>query len=321
MKDFVPVLIFSAVILAGLAWTHGDSYFTEVFITTCLFGTFAVAWNLSAGIAGLLSLGHSLFFGLGAYSVVFGLSRYGLSSWVTWPIAVLLSVLLAAIIGGMFFRYRVKGYFFSIGTLAFAEVGFLLVSATPWLGRSDGMILPARGDTFLYWQFMQKWPYAIGVSALLILTLVVSALMLRTRIGFYWRAIRDNEDAAESLGVPTNGYKILSLVISAAIAAVCGAFYANYYAFVDPRSTFGVELSIQLLVFAIIGGMRFYWGPLLGAMLLVPLTEVLRAYAGVSAHGLNLIVYALLVIVLALKVPQGLAGLITRRAAAPRAGH
>ena len=316
MKGLLPVAAFGGAMLIGFLVSLHDAYLADVFISTCLLGTLAVAWNLSAGITGLMSLGHSLFFGISAYSVVFGLSKFKLSSWISWPLGILLAVALAAVIGGLLFRYRVKGYFFAIGTLAFAEVAFLLVSSTPWLGRSDGMILPSQTDLFRFWQFQDKWPFAVAISIILMATLLGCALTLRTHVGFYWRAIRDNEDAAESLGVPTFRYKMWSLIVSSAISALCGAFYANYYAFVDPRSTLGVDLSIQLLVFSIIGGMRSYWGPLLGAALLVPLSEVLRLYAGASFHGVNLVVYAALVIVLALRFPQGLAGLIALRGAA-----
>jgi branched-chain amino acid transport system permease protein len=305
--------IFGAVIAAGFLVSYGDGYFTDIFISCCLFGMLAMAWNLAAGVAGLLSLGHSLFFGLSAYTVTIGLAKFGMSSWVSWPLAIVFSVLCAAAIGALFFRYRVKGYFFSIGTLAFAEVAFLLMSSIQWVGRSDGLMLPTKSDVFLYWQFEEKWPFALAIALLTWCTLGMIGWLVATKAGFYWRAIRDNEDAAEALGVPTSRMKIYVFSLSAGLAGVCGAFYANYFAFVNPRSTFGIDLSIQLLVFSIVGGMRSYWGPLLGALLLMPLSEVLRHYAGSSALGLNLIAYAVLVLLLALYLPDGLAGALNRR--------
>ncbi|WP_332689926.1 branched-chain amino acid ABC transporter permease [Bosea sp. (in: a-proteobacteria)] len=313
LRRFLPALVPTLLAIAGFCFSLSDPYFMEIFIMVGLIGTVAVAWNLMAGFTGLVSLGHSLFFGIGAYTVAYGQVGFGLGPLVTWPIAALLALASALFIGLLCFRYGLRGYFFSIATLAFSEVAFLLVSATLWLGRSDGMMLPSSPETLRYLQFDHKWPYGLIIVGFLALTLFLSQAFLATRPGFYWRAIRDNEGAAEALGVPAMRYKLLAFGLSAVVTAIGGAIFANTFAFVDPRSTLGVELSIQLLVFGIIGGLGLLWGPLLGAALLIPAGELLRTYLGAGFHGVNIVAYALLMIVLALLLPQGLGGVLAAR--------
>lgn len=313
LRRFLPALVPTVLAIAGYCFSLTDPYFMEIFIMVGLVGTVAVAWNLMAGFTGLVSLGHSLFFGIGAYTVAYGQVGFGLGPLTTWPIAVVLAAVSALFIGLLCFRYGLRGYFFSIATLAFSEVAFLLVSATLWLGRSDGMMLPSSPDMLRYLQFDHKWPYGLIIVAFLTLTLFLSQAFLTARPGYYWRALRDNEGAAEALGVPAMRYKLLVFTLSAVLTAVGGAIFANTFAFVDPRSTLGVEFSIQLLVFGIIGGLGLLWGPLLGAALLIPAGELLRTYLGAGFHGVNIVAYALLMIVLALLLPQGVGGVLAAK--------
>jgi branched-chain amino acid transport system permease protein len=310
---FLPALLPSLLATAAFGICLTDPYFMEIFIMVGLIGTVAVAWNLMAGFTGLVSLGHSLFFGIGAYTVAYAQIGFGLGPLASWPLAVALALVTALFMGLLCFRYGLRGYFFSIATLAFSEVAFLLVSATLWLGRSDGMMMPTSNEALRYLQFDHKWPYGLIVLAFLALTLFVSQAFVATRAGSYWRALRDNEGAAEALGVPAMRYKLFAFALSAVFTAIGGAIFANTFAFVDPRSTLGVELSIQLLVFGIIGGLGVLWGPLLGAALLIPAGELLRTYLGASFNGINIVVYSLLMIVLALVLPQGVGGFLARR--------
>lgn len=311
MRDSKSLFISIALATLGFLAALSDRYLMDIFVLTCFYGTLAVSWNLMAGMTGLVSLGHALFVGIGAYSVAWGYSVHGWPPYVTWPMAVLLSVAAAAVIGALCFRYGLRGYFFSIATLAFSEVAFYVVSATNALGRSDGLMLLSADDPVLHLQFFEKWPYGLIILVILAATLWLGHALLRSRTGYYWRALRDNEEAAETLGVNARALKMRAFLISAAISGLCGAFYANYVAFVDPRSVLGVDLSIQMLVFSIIGGMSQLWGPLLGAALLVPVSDFLRGLTAIQ--GSNVIFYATLLIVLALALPQGIAGWVARR--------
>lgn len=313
MKRWTSVVVTACLVVAAFFGALTSRHLMDIFILVCLMGTMATAWNLMGGYAGLVSLGHSLFIGIGAYSVAYLQINYRWPFFVTWAIGVALAVAVALFIGFLCFRYRLRGHHFAIATLAFSEIAFFLVSAAEWLGRADGMVIPAMEPSWMYLQFADKWPSGLIIGAILVATLIVCNWLLTTRPGYYWRAIRDNEEAADALGVPLMRYKLAALAFSAAIAALCGAFYATYVSFVDPRSVFGVELSIQLLVFAIIGGLRKLWGPLLGAALLLPAGEALRDMVGASFQGASIAMYALLLIVLALMLPLGVGGLITSR--------
>jgi branched-chain amino acid transport system permease protein len=289
-----------------------DRYLMDIFVLVCFYGALATSWNLLGGMAGLMSLGHALFVGIGAYAVAWGAVAYGWPPALTWPLALLLGAATALVIGILCFRYGLKGYFFGIATLAFSEVAYFLVSGIGALGRSDGIMIPLMEDRTAHLQFSSKWPYGLMIGGILVATLAISHMLLKSRTGFYWRALRDNEEAAEALGVNTRKLKVQAFVLSGAIAALCGAFYASYVAYVDPRSVLGVDLSIQMLVFAIIGGMGRLWGPLLGAALLVPLDDFLRSVT--ALQGSNMIIYAVLLIVLALLLPQGVGGWAAARA-------
>ena len=299
--------IVAALVLAAFLAALVAPYYMDIFILTCFFGTLAVSWNLLAGLTGLMSLGHPLFVGIGAYSVAWGASAHGWPPLITWPLGVALAVVAATVIGLLCFRYGLRGYFFAIATLAFNEVAFFAVSANVALGRSDGIILPTSPqDSPVQLQFFERWPYGIIIGAILILVIVAGDRLMKSRSGYYWRALRDSEDAAEALGVNGRAYKLRCFVITAGVAGLCGAFYANYVAFVDPRSVLGIDLSIQMLVYSIIGGMSLLWGPLLGAVILVPFGVVLRGLT--PFPGGDIVVYALLLAVLALVLPQGIAG-------------
>ena len=308
-KAFVIIIVLLA---AGFAACR-DSYLMGIYILVCFYAMISVGWNLAAGFTGLLSLGQALFVGIGAYSVAYGNITFGLSPLVSLPFALALSVVVAVGIGSLCFRYGIRGQYFAICTLTFSEIAFLLVSSAAALGRSDGIMMRVMEPRALHLQFRDKWPYGLMIAVSLVATLWLSAAMLKTKYGFYWRALRDNEDAARALGVPAFKYKLLVFAISAVTATFGGAFYASYTNFVDPGSVLGVELSIQLLVFSIVGGMGAVWGPVLGAAFLIPLSEFLRTSLGSNTHGVDIVLYAVILIVVVLRFPKGIAGIIEGR--------
>lgn len=313
MKDYAPAAVVGTLAFMALAILHRQPYLADVLILVCMYGALSVSWNLAAGFAGLLSLGHSLFFGIGAYAVATLGTVFGLNPWYCMAAGIVLSLLAALVIGSLCFRYNVRGYYFGIATLAFSEIAFFLVSATLVFGRSDGLMIPYRSNGWTYLQFNEKWPYGVLIILLLLAIMLASASAMRGRSGSYWRAIRDNEEAADALGVPVMRYKIFAFLLSAAFTSLCGSFFAVYVSFVDPRSVLGVEISLQVLVFSIIGGMRKQWGPVLGAALLVPVGEFLRISTSGSITGLSTILYAVLLMVLSLTLPQGVGGWLASR--------
>jgi len=299
-----------AVAIAGVALVFWlglrDKSIMHLLILVMLYGYWGTAWNLSAGTAGLVSLGHALFAGTGAYAVAYLYAAHGMSPWLAAVVGVALAALQATVIGVLCFRFRVRGYYFGLLTLACAEIAYLCIGASQPLGRSDGMTLEFSHWGWGYLQFREKWPYALVVTLMLTGVILLCRKLQSIRIGYYWRALRDNEEAAEALGVPTFRYKMAAIVISAMLTALGGAFYAQYISFVDPRSVLGIDLMIQILVFCIVGGMRSLWGPLLGTGLLLPLGEGVRIALGTELPGAPLVMYALILIVIAMVLPQGL---------------
>ncbi|MEO8297790.1 MAG: branched-chain amino acid ABC transporter permease [Burkholderiales bacterium] len=308
MRSVVLVALIAA--LGGMAWfgLH-DRAIMNLLILVMLYGYWGTAWNLAAGTAGLMSLAHALFAGTGAYTVAYLYSAHGISPWFGALAGVALAAVQAAAIGALCFRFRVRGHYFGLLTLACAEIAYLLVGASPPLGRGDGLALDFSRWGLAYLQFREKWPYALIIAVMLVSAMLLCHKLLAMRTGYYWRALRDNEEAAEALGVPAFRYKLLAIVVSAMLTALGGAFYAQYISFVDPRSVLSIDLTAQVLVFCIVGGMRSLWGPLLGAALLLPLGEALRTSLGPSLPGAPLVMYALILIVVALLLPQGLSSI------------
>lgn len=304
------------VIAAGILAVGGlvlaatsDKAVMNLLILVLLYSYWGVAWNIAAGMTGLMSLGHALFAGTGAYAVAYLYSAFGLNPWVSALIGMAIAALQAAAIGVLTFRFRVKGHYFGLLTLACAEIAYLAVSASQPLGRSDGITLEFGRWGWTYLQFREKWPYMLIALAMLAGILILTHTLLSRRVGYYWRALRDNEEAAEALGVPAFKYKLIAIVSSAALTALGGAFYAQYISFVDPRSVLGIDLSVQILVFCIVGGLHSVWGPVLGAALLLPLGEAVRAILGTSMPGSSAVMYALVLIFVALRLPMGLTSL------------
>ncbi|RYX90302.1 MAG: branched-chain amino acid ABC transporter permease [Comamonadaceae bacterium] len=308
MKPFV-VAGLAALGVATVWLGLNDKAVMNLLILVMLYAYWGIAWNLAAGTTGLMSLGHALFAGTGAYTVAYLYSAYGLSPWLSAPVGVALAALQALFIGVLCFRFRVRGHYFGLLTLACAEIAYLSVGASQPLGRSDGLSLDFSHWGWGYLQFREKWPYALMAGILLVSVLLLCRYLLARRVGYYWRALRDNEEAAEALGIPAMRYKLAAITISAMLTALGGAFYAQYISFVDPRSVLGLDLSVQILVFCIVGGMRSLWGPILGAALLLPLGEGVRLVLGTSLPGAPLVLYALILIVVAIVLPQGLSSL------------
>ncbi len=306
-----PVTVVGLVALgAGVVWLGlSDKAVMNLLILVMLYAYWGVSWNLAAGTTGLMSLGHALFAGTGAYTVAYLYAAHGMSPWLSAPIGVALAAVQALMIGVLCFRFRVRGHYFGLLTLACAEIAYLSVGASQPLGRSDGLSLDFAHWGWGYLQFREKWPYALVAAAMLVGVLLLCRTLMARRTGYYWRALRDNEEAAEALGIPAMRYKLLAITISAMLTALGGAFYAQYISFVDPRSVLGLDLSVQILVFCIVGGMRSLWGPILGAALLLPLGEGVRLVLGTSLPGAPLVMYALILIVVAIVLPQGLSSL------------
>ena len=287
-------------------------YPRDVLIRIFLFATLAQAWNILAGYCGQISLGHAIFFGTGAYTAGMFVARDIASPWVAMLVGAVIAVALSQVIGAPVFRLR--GHYFAIATIAVGEIVHILAVNWELIGAARGLYIPIkRPDSLLNFQFHQsKAVYSYIVLGLLLLGLGVTRLIERSRLGYYFRAVREEQDAAASLGVAVARTKRMAFAISAALTAMCGTFYAQYVLFIDPESVFPLSLSILICLVAVLGGVGTLWGPLIGAAVLIPLGEATRIYAGGTGKALDLVIYGALIMIVSVAQPAGLVGIARR---------
>ncbi|MBI4636815.1 MAG: branched-chain amino acid ABC transporter permease [Candidatus Rokubacteria bacterium] len=277
-----------------------------------LYGTLASAWNIVAGYCGQISLGHAVFFGIGAYTSTLLVREAALSPWLGMLAGALAAVGVSQAIGYPVFRLR--GHYFAIATIAVGEIVQTLVINWDWAGGARGLFVPIkRPDSFVNFQFHDsKAVYYYIALGLLLATLAVTRRLERSRAGYYFRAIREDQEVAASLGVHVTREKHRALALSAALTALGGTFYAQYVLFIDPESVFPLSLSILMCLIAVLGGVGTLWGPLLGAAVLVPLSEGTRVYLGGGGKALDLLIYGGLIVLISVLQPAGLLGLLHR---------
>jgi branched-chain amino acid transport system permease protein len=276
----------------------------DLMILTLIWAGIGAAWNLLAGFAGQFSLGHAAFLGIGAYAAAIGATHYGILPWGGMIAGALIAGSLALVIGSI--SLRMRGPFFTLLTIAFAEVVRLIAIYWKHLTNgSEGVIIELKPG-LMNLHFLEKWPYLIIAGIYAIAMGGLCAAIRRSRIGHQLLAIRDDEDAARSLGVPAYRLRVAATVISAVCAAVGGSLLAMYTQFIDPDSTMSFLLSVEAGLITIVGGLGHPWGPLFGAILIIPLERVLRGMFGGVLFGLHGVIFGLVLIVILLAMPDGL---------------
>jgi branched-chain amino acid transport system permease protein len=264
----------------------------------------ASAWNLVGGYGGQVSVGHAVFFGAGAYAAIAAYSRFELPPIAGIPLGVLIAVLIAALIGMP--TLRLSGHYFSMATIAVAELVRVLVSNWDWVGGAQGISGPAVPRTFLDLSFTSALPYYCIFLAVLAAILLATWRIETSRMGFYLRAIKDSERAARSLGVAAGRYKLYAYMLSAGLIALDGSLYALMFGFVDPESGFGILIFVKMLIMVALGGSGLLFGPLVGALILVPLEEISNSLLGGKGAGLTFVVYGAIIVVIARFLPSGI---------------
>ena len=289
-----------------------DAYFLDSLVLILLWGALSAAWNVAGGYAGQVSIGHASFFGIGAYSAALMVTRFGRGPWLGMLVGVLISLGAGLIIG--FLSNRLKGPYFALSTIAFSQV--LLIGVSRWRGftaGAEGIPVPFRPGLATLGLGHAGWVYMALAMALT--CYAVEVYLERSRVGYQLAGVREDEDAAEALGIPTRKLKVGAVALSAALTSVCGSLWAQYVGFVDPTYVFSVDLSVRFALNTIIGGMGSALGPFLGSVLITSLETYLRAtFSGVKAGftGIYLIIYGTVLILVVRFVPDGLAGLATR---------
>lgn len=307
MRQGLPIAVLLSLLII-IPFVVGNQFVYHIFITICLFAALSTAWNIVGGFAGQLSLGHAIFYGIGAYTGVI-LLNMGISPWIGMFAGAGIAVIAAVVIS--YPCFRLQGPFFALATIAFLEV--FRVLALHWrdlTGGATGLMIPLQ----IGWEWMvfrDRFPQLLIAFGLLLLTLIVAWWIRSHRMGFYLIATRERESAALAAGVHTVGVRLAAVSISAALTAFVGTFHAMYLTFIEPAAVFSLQVSIQIAMFALIGGLGTVFGPLLGAVLLVPLSELARGWLGAHALGLHGFVYGVVLMLVVLFMPNGLMGLIS----------
>ncbi len=309
----LALLALLAIGLAALAPVL-PPYGQHILILVELYGAVALAWNILGGMTGQMSLGHALFVGTGAYVSTALYLDLGVSPWLGLVAATAAGAALGAIFGYALFRRRLSGVYFALATLAFAEIALHTASNIPFLGAANGLAIPSRPD-FANFQFKSKIAFCYAGLAILVIAGCALIAIRKSRLGYALISIRSNERSAAALGVDVVKSKVIAASLSGALAAMVGPVYANYVLFIDPESVFGITISVDALLFSLVGGVHALFGPLLGAAILVPLTELLRDSLGGTFASLHLIIYGLVLIAAMRIAPNGLWGLFGQWAA------
>jgi branched-chain amino acid transport system permease protein len=304
--DLLQIALF-AVVVTALAFGL-DSGVWLTFVMMALYAALlAQAWNILGGYGGQFSFGHALFFGVGAYVQVIAQVNHGINAWVALGLGIALSAGVGLFVGALSFRYGLKGSYFALVTLAFAEVFRIAAVSVGFTGGGVGMMLPLNENP-AQMQFDSRRGYVLLMGAMVLLALLVTAWLRHSRFGAQLQAVRDNEDAARAIGVDPYRTKIIAITLSGGFMGAGGAFYVQVFQYIDPAIAFGPHVSVEALVGAIVGGMGTLWGPVAGALVLHLLADLTRNLFG-QLPGLNMVIYGTVLVLIVMFLPRGLAGL------------
>jgi len=283
-----------------------DNYALGIFVMIFFWAYVGQSWNVLTGYTGHISLGHALYLGVGAYATTYLAQTFGLTPWIGMFLGGFIAVAIALFLGFLGFRFGLRGVYFVIMTIAFAEITRLVISHIEALGSFTGIFLDFN-PSFYNFQFRGNMPYYYIALGFLVASLIAVRIIEVSKVGRFIVAIREDEEAAQALGVNTFKYNMVAIAISAFMTSLAGAFYANYIFYLHPNSLFGLSMSIELILRPIVGGLGTLFGPVIGSIILTPLSEISRAYfAKGGMEGLHLILYGILTILVVLFMPKGI---------------
>lgn len=282
------------------------SYYLNIAILALVYVALASSWNIVGGIAGQISMAHSLFIGVGAMFSSALLLKLGINMWFGMLISAAIAGALGAVLAWVDFRFQLGHLSFVLITLAFAEMGGIIVEGWDFLGGASGLMLPRDTGNLLAFQFGGGNGAFWAMLVLAAICVIANIAILNAPLGFYLRSIRDNENAAQAIGVNILRNKIVAMAISAVLASIVGTAYVRYLTFADPYLLISPVITIEIVLFATVGGLGRAFGPALGAILLVPLGEILRGKLGGTLPGLHYFIYGVVVVAVILVSPRGL---------------
>lgn len=295
-KLLLPVLL---LLLLIIPVTGLSTYMMHILILVIMWSVIGMAWNLLGGYCGQVSFGHAAFFGVGAYTSGLLHSKLGLSPWWGLPLSIVFTVLFALILG--FIVLRLRGPFFALATLASGEI--MRVISENWVNLTGGTV----GILIKERTWVEKTWYYYIILLIAVVTFYVVKKIIESKLGYYFVAIREDQDAAESLGINTTLYKTLALCVSAGLTGMAGSFYTNYMGYIDPHVAFALhDISIITIMIVMVGGVATYLGPFIGALIMVLLAEFIRSMPGLGAAHQTL--FGILLVVIIIFLPNGVVG-------------
>jgi branched-chain amino acid transport system permease protein len=305
----VKYLVGMAVALLPFVLLVEDAHWLNIIAFTYLMGGLAAAWNIIGGFGGQFSLGHGVFFGIGAYLSARLYVAYDLSPWLTIIPCAVFAALVAALISWPTFRLR--GPFFAIATLAFNEVAFVIANHFESVtGGPRGIMIPFKAG-LANMIFRERWQYAVLMFVFMAIVIGITVVLRRSRLGYYLLAVREDEDSARASGINVLGVKLQGMALSAGLTAMGGTLFAMYLRFIDPPTIFNLqEVGVKFALLSLIGGIGTVAGPLLGAALIIPFENFLRAELANSLPGMNLAILGLLMVLAALFMKRGVVGAV-----------
>jgi branched-chain amino acid transport system permease protein len=306
-RDLVIAAIVAAALVA-FPFVFTGPFPLHVMILVFMYATLGVAWNIIGGYAGMFSFGQAAFFGIGAYTSSYLLTAWHVNPWIGLVCGGILAAITAALIG--YPCSHLRGHYFAIASIAFAEIVRVHFNNWKLVGAAEGLTIqldPVGG--MKVFQFDTKAPYYFIALAFLVLALVICWWVSTSRMGYYFRAIKESHELAMVLGISFVRYRLVALMISAFISAAVGTFYAQYILYLDPESVLILAISTQVVLVAMLGGAGLLFGPVIGAAILIPLSELTRAKLGQRGTGVDLIIYGALITLISMYQPKGVWGL------------
>jgi branched-chain amino acid transport system permease protein len=279
----------------------------DVMILVFVYASIASAWNLIGGYVGQFALSNAVFYGVGAYTSTIVSTRYGISPWLGMLLGGIAAAGVAVVIG--YPCLRLGFHYFAIGTFVIGESVRLLFLSWDFIGGPLGLFIPVAPSGLSAFQFQEHLPYYYIALGLMLVTVTTTYVITRSRLVFYMRAIKGDPEAAQSVGIDVASIRLRVFCLTAFLTALPGTFMAQYLLYIDPQSVLDTQISILASLLPILGGIGTVWGPVLGAVILIPLGEVTRVALGGSGRAADLVIFGGLIMVLALFRPSGLSGL------------
>jgi branched-chain amino acid transport system permease protein len=283
----------------------------QIMILVFMYAMLGVAWNIMGGYAGMFSFGQAAFFGIGAYTSSYLLMAFHVNPWFGLIAGGVVAALVAAAIG--YPCSNLRGHYFAIASIAFAEIVRVYFNNWTLVNAAEGISLPMLDESFTNFMFHNsKVPYYYIMLAFLLLALVVCYFVATSKMGYYFRAIKESHDVAEVLGVNVVRYRLIAIMVSAFLSAMAGTFYAQYVLYIDPESVMLLAISIQIVLLSMLGGAGSVMGPVIGAAVLIPIAEVTRVWLGHQGTGVDMLIYGFLITIISVYQPQGVWGILSR---------